>query len=103
MITAKDIIENLGVLEEIFLTPVNIKRVGGGNWVVTDSNANKEIGSFSSYAELESFMGTLTPSTLSEDVLDEKDVDISIPCIAVRLQYVRNEPKGQEEQVLPNK
>jgi len=90
---ATDVIEDVEQyieLDEILLTPVNIKKVAG-DWVLTNTTTNEELETFSDMAALKNFLSTIGSVPTPDEVLSQSDLNINIPCEAIRMEKLKGQ------------
>jgi hypothetical protein len=78
------------LITEWMPTELHIKRINGGDWIVTDYLSNRDVGSFSQYEDLVAFLKQVAAFDDSEDVLKQSDVDMNMPVEREKLDYYLN-------------
>ncbi len=83
-------IEVTKLITEWMPTELRIKRINGGDWIVTDYLTNRDVGSFSQYEDLTEFLKQVAAFDDFEEELEQSDVDINVPVEREKLDYYLN-------------
>jgi hypothetical protein len=94
MSLAKDMNEEVKSLMELMLTPVKVTRAGTGAYSVRNVAKEEDLGSFGDFGALEKFLKDCGATVIPEDKLGEADVDLEIPCEAIRMEMLHKGEQG---------
>jgi hypothetical protein len=94
MVKAVDVTESVKSFLELVPTQVFINRVGGGDWIVTEETTKEQLGTFSSYDDLEAFLRRVGAYAIPEDILNQAEVkNYELPVEIEKVDYFRNPTK----------